>query len=144
MCFLFDRSFASSVVNSALATNLFEVPFVKRHSTVSFVAGQPLGYYYASWPLFALSHHILVLVWWCAELVYPGRRFRDYAILRDDVVIVDESVAKVYSAALGDLGVTKSYSKSLISHSGSAEFAKRFRFRPATHTQSLCQGCYCS
>ncbi|KAI9070792.1 hypothetical protein K1719_047240 [Acacia pycnantha] len=142
-CYLLT-SFASSVVNSALATNLFEVPFVKRHSTVSFVAGQPLGYYYASWPLFALSHHILVLVWWCAELVYPGRRFRDYAILRDDVVIVDESVAKVYSAALGDLGVTISYSKSLISHSGSAEFAKRFRFRPATHTQSLCQGCYCS
>lgn len=83
-------------------------------------------------------------MWWCAELVYPGRRFRDYAILRDDVVIVDESVAKVYSAALGDLGVTIYYSKSLISHSGSAEFAKRFRFRPATHTQSLCQGCYCS
>jgi|APAga8741243855_1050100.scaffolds.fasta_scaffold58707_2 hypothetical protein len=80
----------------------------------------------------------------CAELVYPGRRFGDYAILRDDVVIADESVAKVYSdsAALGDLGVTISYSKSLISHSGSAEFAKRFRFRPAT--QSLCQGCSCS
>lgn len=65
-------------------------------------------------------------MWWCAELVYPGRRFRDYAILRDDVVIVDESVAKVYSAAFGDLGVTISYSKSIISHSGSAEFAKRF------------------
>jgi hypothetical protein len=37
---LFDRSFASSVVNSTLACNLFEVPFVKRrNSTVSFVAG---------------------------------------------------------------------------------------------------------
>ncbi|WJZ97197.1 hypothetical protein VitviT2T_015821 [Vitis vinifera] len=55
MCYLFDRSFASSVVNSALAWNIFEIPFVKRKfSHISFVAGQPLGYY-ASWPLFALS-----------------------------------------------------------------------------------------
>lgn len=39
---LFDRSFASSVVNSALATNIFDVPFVKRkNSTISFVDGQP-------------------------------------------------------------------------------------------------------
>lgn len=46
---LFDRGFASSVVNSALATNTFAVPFVKRKfSIVSFVAGQPLGYY-SSW-----------------------------------------------------------------------------------------------
>lgn len=45
MQLLFDRSFASSVVNSALATNIFEVPFVKRaNSTVCFVSGQPLGY----------------------------------------------------------------------------------------------------
>ncbi|KAL0295858.1 UNVERIFIED_CONTAM: putative mitochondrial protein [Sesamum calycinum] len=54
---LFDRSFASAVVNSALACNIFEVPFSRRRqSSVSFVTGQPLGYY-ASWPLFALSHH---------------------------------------------------------------------------------------
>ena len=58
MCVLFDRSFASSVVHSALAWNIFEVPFVKRRfSQVSFVAGQPLGYH-SSWPLFAFTHHI--------------------------------------------------------------------------------------
>jgi hypothetical protein len=56
---LFDRSMASSI-RSALALNLFQVPFVRRrNSTVSFVAGQPLGYH-SSWALFALSHHILV------------------------------------------------------------------------------------
>ncbi|CBI19992.3 unnamed protein product, partial [Vitis vinifera] len=55
MCYLFDRSFASSVVNSVLAWNIFEIPFVKRKfSHISFMAGQPLGYY-TSWPLFALS-----------------------------------------------------------------------------------------
>ena len=56
----FDRSLASSAVNSALATNTFVVPFVKsKFSIVSFIAGQPLGYY-ASWPLFTLSHHMVI------------------------------------------------------------------------------------
>lgn len=111
MTYFFDRSFASAAVNSALACNIFKVPFVKRHSSVSFVAGQPLGYY-ASWPLFALSHHILV--WWCAEQVHPGLTFDRYAVLGDDVVIADEAVAWVYEQELKNLGVSISYSKSLI------------------------------
>lgn len=128
--YLFDRSFASAVVNSALACNIFEVPFVrKRHSSVTFTAGQPLGYY-SSWPLFALTHH--VLVWWCAEQVHPGRRFDRYAVLGDDVVIADHGVAMVYEQALSRLGVRISYQKSLISHSGAAEFAKRFRVKGLT------------
>lgn len=125
MCHLFDRSFASSVVNSALACNIFEVLFVKRRlSSVCFVAGQPLGYL-SSWPLFALSHHIKI--WWCAEKVYPWDILTRYAVLGDDVVIADQYVAKVYESALGNLGVKVNYQKSLISHSGSVEFAKRFR-----------------
>lgn len=125
--YLFDRSFASSVVKNKLACNIFEVPFVKRRlSPVCFVERQPLGYH-GSWPIFALSHHILV--WWCAEQVHPGVRFTSYAVLGSDVVIADQEVAKVYESALGRLGVTISYQKSLISHSGSAEFAKRFRVR---------------
>lgn len=95
---LFDRSFASSVVNSTLATNLFEIPFYRRYSTISFVAGQPLGYY-GSWPLFAFSHHLLV--WWAAEQVRPGVRFTGYAVLGDDVLITDPDVARVYQSALG-------------------------------------------
>lgn len=62
---LFDRSFASSIVNSVLAWNIFDIPFVKqKFSKISFVAGQPLGYH-ASLPLFALSHYLIV--WWAAE-----------------------------------------------------------------------------
>lgn len=119
---LFDRSFASAVVNSTLATNL--VPFVKRKwSQVSFVAGQPLGYY-ASWPLFALSHHLLV--WAVADEVYPGRVFLDYAVLGDDVLIADRAVATLYRQKIDSLGVSISEAKSLISSSGCAEFAKRF------------------
>lgn len=124
MQMFFDRSFASSVVNSALATNCFSVPFVKRAgSVVSFVKGQPLGYY-ASWALFSLTHHMMV--WLAAEKVYPGKRFLDYAVLGDDVIIANDRVAPIYSSLIDKLGVKISLQKSLISNSGAAEFAKRF------------------
>jgi len=122
----FGRAFASSV-RSSLALNIFEVPFVrKKNSAVCFVTGQPLGYY-SSWPLFALSHHILV--WWCAEQVHPGAKFDRYGVLGDDVVIADREVARVYEATLGRINVGISHQKSLISETGAAEFAKRFRVR---------------
>lgn len=73
--YLFDRSFDSSLLNSALATNVFLLPFVKlKWYQVCFVAGLKLGYY-SSWLLFALTHHLVV--WSCAEKVYPGRQFKD-------------------------------------------------------------------
>ncbi|KAL0294250.1 UNVERIFIED_CONTAM: putative mitochondrial protein [Sesamum calycinum] len=81
------------MVNSALATNLFYIPFLIRKGKdvpsrwISFVAGQPLGYR-SSWPLSAFTHH--VLVWWCAEQVYPGRLFTGYALLGDDILITDK------------------------------------------------------
>ncbi|CAA0822083.1 Mitovirus RNA-dependent RNA polymerase, partial [Striga hermonthica] len=83
----------------------------------------PLGYY-ASWPLFAFSHHLLV--WIAAERVYPGLRFDKYCVLGDDVVIADKQVAPVYASLLDDLGVDISVSKSLVSETGCVEFAKRF------------------
>ncbi|CAK9153102.1 unnamed protein product [Ilex paraguariensis] len=58
-----------------------------------FTRGQPLGYY-SSWPVFTLTHH--ALVWLAAYEVYPGRRFEDYAILGDDIVIADRKVALEY------------------------------------------------
>lgn len=121
---LFDRSYASSVVNSALA--LFFIPFFRLktepHEWISFVAGQPLGYK-GSWPLFALSHHFIM--WWCAEQVWPGRVFRDYAILGDDVVIGCPKVATKYREALEEIQVSISLPKSLVSDRGCLEFAKR-------------------
>ncbi|KAG4911395.1 hypothetical protein JHK82_044116 [Glycine max] len=124
LALLFDRSFASSVVNTTLGTNVFEVPFVKRAlSQVSFVTGQPLGYY-GYWPLFAFTHH--VLVWWAAEQVRPGILFDRYAILGDDVLITDPLVAEQYRLGLQRLGVKISTHKSLISSTGAVEFAKQF------------------
>lgn len=49
---MFDESFASSLVNSALVWNIFE----EKESTQR-------GYH-SSWSLFALSHPILI--WWYA------------------------------------------------------------------------------
>ncbi|GKV53028.1 hypothetical protein SLEP1_g59577 [Rubroshorea leprosula] len=129
---LLDRSFASAAVNSCLATNLFYIGIVpdaspnEERSWISFVAGQPLGYY-SSWPLFALTHHLVV--WWCAEQVYPGQRFTSYALLGDDIVIANEDVARKYAEVLSDQQVKISKHKSLISKSGAVEFAKRIMVR---------------
>lgn len=83
-----------------------------------------------SWPLFTLSHYYLV--WWCAEQVYPSKRFTRYAILGDDICIADSKVAKVYRDALETLKVQVSLPKSLVSEIGCAEFAKKFRVRGLT------------
>lgn len=123
---------ASSVVNGCLGLNSFDISsLLSRHlgkrlkpSLVSFVRGQPLGYY-SSWPLFTLSHH--VLVWVAAERYFQDeRRFTDYALLGDDIVILHDGVAESYRALLQELGVEISLQKSLVSTNGSLEFAKRF------------------
>lgn len=98
-------------------------PVVKRRFVTSCTVGTLLGYYCA-WPLFALSHHILV--WCAAEAVYPGKLFRAYGVLGDDVIIGDRRVAEEYKQMLSKLGVKISESKSLISTSGAFEFAKKF------------------
>lgn len=95
----------------------------QRAMVFRFTKGQPLGYY-SSWPVFTLTHHMLV--WWAAWQVYPGRRFWDYAILGDDIVIADEKVAAEYARIMDECEVTISKEKSLISHTGAMEFAKRF------------------
>ncbi|KAI5659562.1 hypothetical protein M9H77_28355 [Catharanthus roseus] len=89
MCALFDRSFASAVVNATLATNIFTVGFVKKKpSFVSFVA---------------------------AEQVYPGVKFTDYAILGDDLVIFDRAVAEKYMELFKtELQVGISVSKNIV------------------------------
>jgi hypothetical protein len=126
---LFDRSTASAVVNSTLGTNVFDVAFTKKRSVVAFVPGQPLGLF-ASWPLFALSHHLII--WWAAEQVYPGGYFDKYALLGDDVLIVDDRVCQQYRLILERLGVGVSEGKCLTSPSGGCEFAKKMRLRAMT------------
>lgn len=56
------------------------------------------------------------------------RRFTDYAVLGDDVVIADKRVAGVYESSLRQLGGSISYLKSLISETGALEFAGSWCF----------------
>lgn len=67
-----------------------------------------------------------MIVWWAAEVVYPGRTFRDYALLGDDIVIACPKVSEVYLQICEKLQVKISSSKSLKSSSGALEFAKKF------------------
>lgn len=120
---LFGPTLASSIVNGTLGLNSFWA-MVRRPSLVSFVAGQPLGYY-GSWALFSLSHHYLV--WLAAELSLSSKApFTRYAVLGDDVVIADPVVASKYRELLDRMGVSISESKSLISSNGRLEFAKKY------------------
>jgi hypothetical protein len=95
------------------------------HSQVDKGSALFLGYY-SSWPLFALTHHMLV--WWAAWRVRPGVRFWDYALglLGDDIVIADPEVAESYKQVMAEAEVTISIEKSLVSDKGALEFAKRF------------------
>lgn len=58
-----------------------------------FTKGQLLGFY-GSWPVFTLTHHMLV--WYAAWRIRPGVKFLYYALLGDDNVIADPVVAKSY------------------------------------------------
>lgn len=64
---MFDNTHASCIVCTLLGLNVFDIPFRLKNNgyqRLSFVTGQALGLH-ASWPLFALSHH--VYVWQAAE-----------------------------------------------------------------------------
>jgi hypothetical protein len=82
--------------------------------------GQPMGLY-SSWPLLALVHHTIVQV---AAQRSGFRRFEEYRILGDDIVIRHSEVAIQYQQILSQLGVGISKTKTLISNE-TFEFAKR-------------------
>jgi hypothetical protein len=89
-----------------------------------YMTGQPMGLY-SSWPLLAIVHHTIVQV---AAHRLGLRRFSDYRILGDDIVIRHDEVANQYQELLRDLGVGISKTKTLVSKD-TFEFAKRLFFR---------------
>ncbi len=123
---LFGQEFAQSwcfMMNMVGFRSPDKCSKVTKARVYRFTRGQPLGYY-SSWPVFTLTHHMLV--WYSAWNVYPGRIFKDYAILGDDIVIADSRVAEEYKKTMSDAQAVISIEKSLVSHSGALEFAKRF------------------
>jgi hypothetical protein len=90
---------------------------------VFYAVGQPMGAL-SSWALLALTHHALVQ-YAANEVYHHSGWFLDYAILGDDVVIADRAVARKYLVIMREIGVEISLAKSLVSNTGSLEFAKR-------------------
>lgn len=94
---IFGQAIARTWVKHGLGINSFLAPRPnsKRSGLVNvqFATGQPMGSY-SSWPLFSLCHHLNV--WLAAEKIYPGKRFLEYALLGDDIVIADARVAQQY------------------------------------------------
>jgi hypothetical protein len=87
-----------------------------RTKVVTWGVGQPMGLY-ASWPLMALAHHLLVqFSYWRTS---KGRKskdvFRDYVICGDDIVIGSKSVAESYLKVVKTLGMKVNLTKSHIS-----------------------------
>lgn len=93
--------------------------------TIMYSVGQPQGMY-ASFPLFAWSHHMLLQTIILALKKTRGLEHQDdgyYRILGDDLIINNAKVAKAYKHALTKVfGVDISESKSIVSND-LAEFA---------------------
>jgi hypothetical protein len=90
---------------------------------VIYAVGQPMGAL-SSWAMLALTHHAIVQL--AAHNVTRNHSwFQDYAVLGDDVVIAHELVAAEYLRIMAILGVEVGLAKSMVSRTGSLEFAKR-------------------
>nr|QHJ68502.1 RNA-dependent RNA polymerase [Botrytis cinerea mitovirus 6] len=89
---------------------------------IRYSVGQPMGAL-SSWCMLALTHHIIVQI---ASLRVGNKTwFEDYGVLGDDIVIADKAVADAYLVLMNQLGVEINLHKSLISSTGSCEFAKK-------------------
>lgn len=96
---------------------------------VTYTVGQPMGAL-SSWAMLAITHH--AIVHWAARKAYnkgslPYPSFRDYAILGDDIVILNRSVAIEYLRILDKIGVKAGLAKSIVAKDEFyLEFAKKF------------------
>jgi len=102
----------------------YHLNFQKKDYVLRYAVGQPMGAL-SSWAMLALTHHVIVQIA-AMRAGYSGL-FRDYAVLGDDVVIANKTVAYIYLSIMRDLGLEVNLSKSLISEGkGVLEFAKRW------------------
>jgi len=99
-------------------------------SWVLYGAGQPMGAY-SSWPIMALTHHVIIQVSAIRAGVsrvnsrYP---FTGYILLGDDLRIDNDLVASEYKSLISTLGMPYSEAKTHSSKDG-FEFAKRWFYK---------------
>jgi hypothetical protein len=81
----------------------------------------------SSWAMLAITHHFIVQVSaWNSGVVSRSRLFSQYAVLGDDIVIWNSTVAREYLRIMKILGVEVGLAKSVLSKKGiGLEFAKR-------------------
>jgi tRNA pseudouridine-54 N-methylase len=93
---------------------------------VVYAVGQPMGAL-SSWAMLAITHHFIVQACaWMTGVVPSSVLFTSYAVLGDDIVIWNKTVADQYLKVLKWLDVEVNLSKSILSPSGDGlEFAKR-------------------
>lgn len=83
-----------------------------RTKLVHWGVGQPMGLY-GSWPLMAVTHHLLVqYAAWRSSGRKSFRPFQDYVICGDDIVIASKSVAESYLKVVRALGMKVNLTKS--------------------------------
>lgn len=111
----------STQVSEAWANIMVGEEFKLSNKSLRYNSGQPMGAY-SSWALFTLSHHMIVYI---AARRLGFKRFRDYMILGDDIVIHNDKVADQYRLILSGLRVSFSLPKSHVSKD-TFEFAKRW------------------
>lgn len=98
-------------------------PWYLKDQAIFYAVGQPMGAL-SSWAMLAICHHIVVQI--AARRCGYTEWFTHYALLGDDIIIADESVAGAYRQLMSDLGVVINLSKSFEMISGTLEFAKRW------------------
>jgi hypothetical protein len=101
--------------------NLLDFSWKFKGQFIKYEVGQPMGAY-SSWAMLALTHHVIVRI---AALRVGIKKFTDYSVLGDDIVICNDDVASAYLSLMDTLGVSINLSKSVIS-SDIMEFAKRW------------------
>jgi len=135
-CRLVEHLYGSAEKCRSWYTILVGLPFIftdlktKHSQPVVYGAGQPMGAY-SSWPVMALTHHIIVQVAAIrAGITRVNSRvpFRSYVLLGDDLRIDDDLVASEYKSLISTLGMPYSEEKTHTSKDG-FEFAKRWFFR---------------
>lgn len=118
-----DNRLSNSLYN-LLAKRVFTVAW--SGEKVTYEVGQPMGAY-ASWPLFALSHHLVVE--YCAHKARVPRVSKLYRLIGDDVIIKSQKLGQYYLSVMKDLGLEINYDKTVISKQkdsySAAEVAKQ-------------------
>lgn len=131
----FGKSF-SKALKTVMVDRYWEVKLPSgRTKRVRWSVGQPLGEY-ASWPLMAVAHHLLVqyCAWRASGRPKAITPFNDYVICGDDVVIASKSVSDSYKRVVSLLGMRINMAKSHVSGGSTgvppvSEFAKIYVWR---------------